>query len=208
MLLSVPVSVTRPCLPQSAIRVSHGQIRIPGSSLSYSQALPGKHFPAFKRYYEGAKTSCLPSQPARFTRRPIPPLTLYFRSQRCQSHRRYAWALVSRLAHLPAYFGGEDRISHVRREPPLCLCRALRPRPGVRARPFTARPYCPRAPENEGPDDLVTFRGSITRLWHSLSTLHAAFTDDDARLASGWQPTFTGWGCRPTGFLQSVSVVI
>ena len=51
----------------------------------------------------------------------------------------------------------------------------------------------PVAHENEGPSNLVTFRGSITQPWHSLSTLHAALTDDDARLASGWRPTFTGW---------------
>jgi hypothetical protein len=33
------------------------------SSLPYSRALPGRHFPAFMRYYEGAKTAWPPSRP-------------------------------------------------------------------------------------------------------------------------------------------------
>ena len=53
--------------------------------------------------------------------------------------------------------------------------------------------YCPRLSQQRRPQQQTRFRGSITRLFHSLSTLHAAVADDYARLASGWQPTFTGW---------------
>ena len=52
----------------------------------------------------------------------------------------------------------------------------------------------------KAPATLSAFRGSITRLLHSLSTLRAVIADDDARLASGGWLTLTGWGCLPTGF--------
>ena len=44
------------------------------------------------------------------------------------------------------------------------------------------------------------FRDRRTRPQVSLSTLRAAVTDDDARLASCWRPTFARWDLHPLGF--------
>ena len=51
----------------------------------------------------------------------------------------------------------------------------------------------PRFHDDEGSRNLALFRGSITQLLHSLSTLRAAIADDDARLASGGWLALTGW---------------
>ena len=55
----------------------------------------------------------------------------------------------------------------------MCLCPALRPRQGRRHQANTMPWYSPRQMYNEGPC-IYFFRGSITRLWHSLSTLRSA----------------------------------
>ena len=47
-----------------------------------------------------------------------------------------------------------------------------------------------------------SFRGSITRLFHSLPTLRATISDDYARLASGWWLAFAGWDCLPWGSFE------
>ena len=48
------------------------------------------------------------------------------------------------------------------------------------------------------------FRGSIARLLCSLFTLHAAITDDYAKLVSDWWSTFAGWDFKPypQGFIE------
>jgi hypothetical protein len=56
----------------------------------------------------------------------------------------------------------------------------------------------PRCSDYEGHGTQSFFRGSITRLLHSLSTLRAVITADYARLASGWWLAFAGWDWSPT----------
>lgn len=51
---------------------------------------------------------------------------------------------------------------------------------------------CPRFLNDEGSPIRSCYRGSITRLYDSLSTLHAAISGDDARLASGGGSDLTG----------------
>jgi hypothetical protein len=48
----------------------------------------------------------------------------------------------------------------------------------------------------------TSFRGSITQLLHSLSTLRAAVTDDYARLTCSWWPAFTAWDSHPQGHVE------
>ena len=83
----------------------------------------------------------------------------------------------------PAVFRGERRALPSSQGTLMCLCPGLRPRSGLRAKPFAARRCCPPCPEREDPRRFVTFRGSIPQPGHSLSTLRAALADDDARLA-------------------------
>ena len=103
-------------------------------------------------------------------------------------------------------FGGNDRTSHVPREPPLCLCPALRPRQD--------REYQlgHRGIHNTAPAQSTTraptinhFRGSITRPRHSLSTLrrmdYSTTTQDSLPVACQALPD----GLLPAGFLQKVS---
>ena len=54
---------------------------------------------------------------------------------------------------------------------------------------LSAVPFCPRFNNHEGPFDLPRFRGSLTRLSGSLSTLPRLRYLRRARLASGWWPT-------------------
>jgi hypothetical protein len=64
----------------------------------------------------------------------------------------------------------------------LMVCPALRPRPCPRTSLCGPRILSPLS-QRRRPSGISKFRGSITRLSISLSTLHAAFSDDDARLA-------------------------
>jgi hypothetical protein len=75
---------------------------------------------------------------------------------------------------------------------------------GPRRLAFAALRYCPRRLDNEGSDNCL-FRGSIARLWYSLSTLRAALTSDYARLASGGGQPFPGGIVAPTEFFRAVS---
>lgn len=79
--------------------------------------------------------------------------------------------------------GGERRALPSSQGTLLCLCPGLRPRSGLHAKPFAACRCCPLSTESEDPGRSVTFRSSISQPGHSLSTLRAALTDDDARLA-------------------------
>src|SRR5687768_12222550 len=127
------------------------------------------------------------------------PCALVFRSRGCQTPRPRAGDLVSRM--VPA--GDVERRSTGSPKflgNPLCICPALRPRQDRPPQATTVSRCCPRYPNDEGSCDQPLFRGSITRLLHSLSTLRAAITDDDARLASGGWLALTGWDWSPTGF--------
>jgi len=88
---------------------------------------------------------------------------------------------------------------------PLCLRSALRSRPDLGASPYTALRCCPRTHPPRGLQLQTPFRDSITQLQHSLSTLRAALSDDDARLVSGWWLTVSGWDWIPTEFFRAVS---
>jgi hypothetical protein len=67
---------------------------------------------------------------------------------------------------------GVLRLSQVPGEPRLCLGPALGPRLDLRTRPCSASAR-PPLPERRRLSELDTFRGSMTRLWHSLSTLRS-----------------------------------
>src|SRR5215471_10968784 len=77
-----------------------------------------------------------------------------------------------------------------------CLCLAPRPRPSrqdltahglVGAAPGLSKPKAPACNRS---------RGSLTRLWHLLSTLHERRCRSHARLASGWRAAPFPGGCR------------
>ena len=69
----------------------------------------------------------------------------------------------------PGFTCGDGRISHVPGEPRLCLCPALRPRRTDRVRPLRRDGAAPILTTRKA--TAMNFRGSITRLWHWLSTL-------------------------------------
>ena len=160
----------------------------------------GIGFPAFNRYYEGAKTSRV--HPARS-------VSFAWRYRSLRSGVSFSW-----MPEAPSTSPGLGRPdcpcrrcgSGDQRDLPssqgtrLCICPALRPRQDRAHQANTVGRCCPRHHETEGSYNVEVFRGSMTRLLHSLSTLRAAITDDDARLASGGWLTLTGWGWLPTGF--------
>jgi len=82
----------------------------------------------------------------------------------------------------------------------LCLCPALRPRQDQRTRPFSTSTRPPLCPQRR----LLhrSFRGSITRPWHSLSTLrrvdHSTTTQDS--LPAAGQLCRTGLATRRVPF--------
>ena len=102
---------------------------------------------------------------------------------------------------------GERRISQVPREPlrPFALLsdpgRTSTPGPcGVSVLPSVERW---RRLQRQ-----TLFRDSITRLLDSPPTLRAAISGDDARVASGWRPAFSGRGLIPAGFRHGISVLV
>ncbi len=78
-----------------------------------------------------------------------------------------------------------------------CLCPAHRPRPRPLCHAIYAKPVLPPLQGRRRPQHLTSFRGSITRLQHSLSTLPASDFPTLARLASGGWQTLTGWDSNP-----------
>lgn len=62
------------------------------------------------------------------------------------------------------------------------VCPVLRPRPRLQTSLSGPR-ILPTSTQQHRPSDISSFRGSFTRLSISQSTLHAAVSDDDARLA-------------------------
>ena len=82
---------------------------------------------------------------------------------------------------------GDDRISYVPGGPPLCLCPALRPRRRRRTRPLRYDAAVLATDQTED-SRIAHFRGSITRLQHSLSTPSSAgypVTTQDSLPAAG-----------------------
>jgi len=77
-----------------------------------------------------------------------------------------------------------------------CLCLAPRPRPS--RQDLTAHGLVGAAPGLSKPKASACnrSRGSLTRLWHLLSTLHERRCRSHARLASGWRAAPFPGGCR------------
>jgi len=124
-----------------------------------------------------------------FTRGAIPPLTLSIRSPPRQDRRGCAGTLFSRWR--PS--SGALR----RRNQALpCSQGTLAPLPcssdpGQASTPgHSGVSVLPPLLRTRRPQLFRFYRDSIARLRHSLSTLHAALADDDARLASVWRPPF------------------
>ena len=149
----------------------------------------GKNSPAFHRYYEAATTT------GRFWRRLVcslaPP---YLRPIPCFSLDVAGKSPLRRQGVCstgsPSAFSGpivpEDALGSPKFPAnPSCIRPALRPRLGLHTRLLTAFRCCPRTLRRQRPQKSHYLRGSITRLLHSLFTLHAALLGDDAKLASG-----------------------
>ena len=135
-----------------------------------STGSPQVRVPLLPRYYQGAATPCvLPTGlgcPC-----PAVPLSLHARfappGGACAAGGRGLLRLRAG-SPLAGWYGGDDRASHVPEEPRLCLCPALRPRRDRTHQAITARPVLPPLkPPRRLPH--CQFRGSITRLRHSLS---------------------------------------
>jgi len=102
---------------------------------------------------------------------------------------------------------GERRISQVPREPLRPF--ALLSDPGRTSTPGICGPsVLPPLTRTRGLQRSTQFRDSITRLRDSPHTLRAAISDDDAMVASGWRPAFSGRDSIPAGFLHGISVFI
>ena len=112
-------------------RLASEHVPLPGGPLRYSQAPFGSGSPAFKRYYETTTTAALANPPASvslaggFLRFPC------FARKGCGKRSPSAWTLVNRYRPFPALFEGTVRSLPAFQDTPMCLCPALRPRPGL-----------------------------------------------------------------------------
>ena len=166
---------------------------------AFLHRVPGGRVPLLHRYYQGAPTSCRPSRVTSFPSLGGTTVTPVFAPRSPTPTPRPGGFLVRCSREPPAVEAG--RISHVPGEPQLCLCPALRPRP---ARPHQATAAWRRGPRGthcEGVRQVDTFRGSMTRLQHSLSTLrrtgHPATTQDSLPAAGQALPGGLGYPQGP-----------
>jgi hypothetical protein len=163
--------------------------------------------PALRRYYQGAATPCRPSRRAWSS--------FAWRYRRCVRAASLPPAARTRGPAGPgslgfgqpvprSVFDGDGWISQVPGEPPLHLRRALRPRQDQGRLTDCDAPARPPRRERRG---LLhcRFRGSIPRLWCSLSTLrpggHPPRTPDSLPAAGQALPG----GLPPAGFQREVS---
>ena len=170
----------------------------PNKSMTSRPALlhrvPVGRVPLLRRYYQGATTPCRSSR-----RASLPSLggTAEGRLRLASAGGKRQTpvdrdALITRVPHTPGVSCGNDRVSHVPGEPPLCLCPALRPRQdrshqaihGASARP----PFRPRR---------RLLLECLSRLNHTAWALavyasQGGSLHHHARLASGCQPSSTG----------------
>jgi len=115
----------------------------------------------------------------------------------CEGHSSSLGQFIVRRPVLPACCVVDaSRISQVAWWSIPYLCPAPRPRPSrqdltthglVGAAPGLSKPKAPACYRS---------RGSLTRLWHPLSTLHERRCRSRARLASGWRAAPFPGGCR------------
>jgi len=126
--------------------------------------------PFRERAQKCAMTSCRPSRRTSFPSLGNTTCTLVFRPPRGRAlpRRRVSWSWLPGISGRD-FFGGDDRISYVPGEPQLCSCLLFDPgRTGASG--HTMRRRGPRYVHDEGSHEC-SFRGSITRLRHWLSTL-------------------------------------
>ena len=148
------------CFPASVLRLD----ALLASTGSGATTVPRLH-----RYYGGAKTSRFPSRraslPSLGDTMPAPDCSLlcFFGCPSAQAWtllcRRPSGSPVMETTRPPRFLGH-----------PLHICPALRPRPGLRAKPFRHVGAAPAIYTTKAPA-ITFFRGSITRLLRSLSTL-------------------------------------
>ena len=141
-----------------------------------------RRVPLARRYYEALRLP--PSFPPHLLTRDGYRPSVCLRSPRT---RRRSWGLELWAWQLHANLDRDGRTLSSSRGILLCLCRALRPRQDHDVRPYDAVTRPPHWPRR-GLPRLGHFRGSITRLQHSLSTLRPA------ALTAGRKTRFR---CRP-----------
>ena len=167
----------------SLLRLSSGRIRRP------------------PRYYDRAKTpSCLPTS-LRCLRSAVPPASPLFVSPVGLQRGPILTGLdVSGSSPWPPL---RHRFLVEQYGPPRFLGSPLVPLPRSRTPAAPAlRCHCrnqvlPPHTERRRPQHSTDFRGSITRLQHSLSTLPASAFPTLARLASGGWQALSGWDLNP-----------
>ena len=129
--------------------------------------VPAGPVPLLPRYYDALRLPTVHSAALRFLRLAVPRGRLRFAPA---GHKRQPPAgQAIFMARLRPYLHVETAGPPTFLGNPLCLCPALRPRRDQRTRPFGTSARPPLIPRR----GLLhwNFRGSITRLRHSLSTL-------------------------------------
>ena len=148
----------------------------------------GTPSPAFTRYYEAATTAVVSRLPLRLSSVGPDGLVIDFADfahaerEVPRSTRRVFFFPVSPISGLWSQGPcGAHKFPENPIVPLPCSWTPVEPR----CLAFAALRYCPPTTERGGPRQPWSFRSSITRPQHSLFTLRAVITDDDAKLASG-----------------------
>ena len=192
LMLSAGIALTRcgstvppTCFPPTVL--------LPDASLP-SPGSPRVEFPGFCGTTKALRLPAAPLAALRFPSFGDTRGARMFRSRhRCVPRRRaWGWSLGIPLRE---FFLGDGRISHVPGEPRLCLCPALRPRRIGIVRPLRRADAAPILTTRKA--TAMNFRGSITRLWHWLSTLcrmgHPTATQDSLPAAGPALPDGLGY---------------
>jgi hypothetical protein len=147
----------------------------------------GTPSPAFQRYYVAAKTTVVAHPRLRFSgvAQGGLELTSLVRSPGPGSPRPKRLGVVDRCHPAPVLVPRRPTVLPGSQRTPLYLCPALRSRPDLGAWLICGAPVLPPRTPGRRLQQQISFRDSITRLWHWLSTLRAALAGDYARLASG-----------------------
>ena len=133
VLLCAAASLTRCLAAVAPPRVGQHHVHVQAPlPLGYSQASPGRSFPAFQRYYEGAKTtwsSLPPLLPPACSAVPCRSPVIRYLPRRGSPLR--SRALVSRSGPIPAFvYDREAQALPGSRDAPIPLCHALGSRSG------------------------------------------------------------------------------
>ena len=168
----------------------------------------GADFPPFNRYYEEAKTAFVLLLAFGFPRPGYPcgvvgvswrsRINNQLRLPGCLGRPALPWCRCFVTA-------GRREALPSSRECILYICPALRPRPDLPVRPIRPADVVPTHMTVKTPAFFYCFRGSITRLLYSLSTLCATISDDYTRLASGGWSDLAAQDWVPACILRKVS---